>query len=557
MSTIIVSRRDVVAGVLGIGIAGTLPMSLFAEEPTYTKPVATASGKVRGKRANGVSSFLGVPYGADTAPSRFQAPKAASDWKGVRDCFAFGAQAVQGYLSVGAKRSDQASSETNTQGSLAGGVRAIFASAIASNLPQSEECLFLNVFTAEASTKQKKPVMVWLHGGGFAMGTAGSPAYDGSELARRGDVVVVTLNHRLSALGYLYLGGLADEFADSGNAGQLDIVLALQWVKENIAAFGGDPRNVTIFGESGGAGKVGALLGMPAAKGLFHKAIQESGPAVHMVERAAAMEVAERTLAKLGVAKADVHKLTQLDPKAIITAASESQLPRTLNMAKGQLAPVVDGHALPAHPFSPAATEISRDVPLIIGSNKDEGSLFLTADPKFGQLTEEEARVRFHYFAGDKGVEAFDIYRASRPNDSPTYWVAALMSDLMMRVDSIREAERKAAQRAAPVYMYRFDWEPPVLNGALRAFHGAEVALVFGHTETVGGPFGGPEAQKLSAQMLQAWVNFAHTGNPSQSGLDWPTYEETHRQTLIFNADTQVVSDPDPDTRKFWEKADS
>jgi para-nitrobenzyl esterase len=551
MGTPLVPRRDVLIGALGIVGVGFMTTPSFSTEETYSKPVEIASGKVRGKRGAGVTRFLGIPYGADTGPVRFQAPQPAAAWKGVRDCIAFGAQAMQGSLAIAARHSDQAGPGADTPESLSRGVRSLFASAINNPLPQSEDCLFLNVFTAEASSKRQRPVMVWLHGGGFAQGTGGSPAYDGGELVRRGDVVVVTINHRLSALGYLYLGDLSDNFADSGNAGQLDIILALEWVRDNIAAFGGDPHNVTIFGESGGGGKVGALLGMPGAKGLFHKAIQESGPAVHMAERADAVEVAERTLAKLGVAKADVHKLTQLDAQAIVSAASESQLRRTLSMVKGQLAPVVDGRALPAHPFSPAATELSRDVPLLIGTNKDEGTLFLTVDPKFGTMTEDEAQVRFHYFAGEKGPEALKIYRSAHPNDPPTYWVSALMTDFMMRLDSIREAERKAAQRAAAVYMYRFDWQPHVLNQALRAFHGAEVALVFGHT----GPedsFNGPEAQKLSAQMLQAWVNFAHSGNPSQPGLDWPAYEQTRRQTMIFNTDTQVVADPDPETRNLW-----
>ena len=215
---------------------------------------------------------------------------------------------------------------------------------------------------------------------------------------RRGDVVVVTLNHRLNAMGYLYLGAFHEDFADSGNVGQLDIVLALQWVRANIASFGGDPDKVTIFGESGGGAKVGTLVGMPPGKGLFHRAIQQSGAAVTMVDRSDAVELAERTLAALGIAAADVHKLQSLDFRKVVAAASAIQLrPTESQRARRTLAPVVDGRSLPAHPFDPAATEVSRDVPLIIGTNKDEATLFVATDPAFGRMTEDQARALFRY----------------------------------------------------------------------------------------------------------------------------------------------------------------
>jgi para-nitrobenzyl esterase len=379
------------------------------------------------------------------------------------------------------------------------------------------------------------------------MGSGSTPAYDGSFLCRRGDVVVVSINHRLTAAGYLYLGAFHDDFADSGMAGQLDIVLALQWVRDNIAQFGGDPASVTIFGESGGGAKVGTMMGMPPAKGLFHKAIQQSGAAVTMIDKPDAVELAERTLAALGVAKGDVHRLQTMDLRKIIAAASAIRLPG----GRRTLAPVVDGRSLPAHPFSPQASALSRDVPLIIGTNKDEMTLFMAADPAFGTMTAEQARARFA-MAGPRAEAAFDLYRKLRPQDPPTYWVTSLMTDMSMRSTSILEADRKAAQGGAPVFMYRVDWEAPMLDHALRSPHGIEVPLVFDNV--VGANFvgDGPEPKRLAALMSQAWINFARTGNPSQKQLAWPRYDTRARETMIFDVPPRVAADPDRVTRSFW-----
>lgn len=508
--------------------------------------VDTTSGRLRGKRAGGVSSFLGIRYGGDTSKRRFQPARAPEPWAGTKDCFTFGARAPQGSLSVGSRPGAGADPQfLRMLGTLFGGGM--------TNLPpESEDCLFLNVFTPDASPQRRRPVMVWLHGGGFALGSGDSPLYDGSALCRRGDVVVVTLNHRLNALGYLYLGALHDDFADSGNVGQLDIVLALQWIRENIANFGGDPGNVTLFGESGGGAKAGILLGMPPAKGLFHKAIQESGPAVTSVRKSDAEDLAERTLTALGVSKSDVHQLQTFDRGRLILAATAAQSPNA-GLTGRTLAPVVDGRSLPANPFQPTATELSRDVPVIIGTNKDEGALFFAADPGFGKLTSDQAHERFRAMLGPRGDAAFETYRSLRPNDPPTYWVTALMTDLMFRTNSIVEAERKAAQNAAPVYMYRLDWETPAMGGALRAPHGLDTPLVFDNVEKASALVGtGPQPKALAALMSSAWLNFARTGDPSQPGLAWPRYDAQRRETMIFNTPSQVVSDPDPERRNFW-----
>jgi para-nitrobenzyl esterase len=529
---------------IGAGLMQSLPFPLTAKTLESSKPIETTGGKILGSRARGVSAYLGIPYGADTSAHRFQPARVAEPWTGVRQCVAYGAQAPQMEFNAAAVAGPGA----NLNSGFVKQVMTTFRAGMEVG-NESENCLVLNVFTPEASPVHKRPVMVWLHGGGFAIGSAGDPQYDGSALCRRGDVVVVTLNHRLNALGYLYLGALHDDFADSGNVGQLDIVLALQWVRDNIATFGGDAGNVTIFGESGGGAKVSTLLAMPPARGLFHKAIIQSGPALTMADKVKAAELAERTLASLGLTKADVHKLQTLDYKAVIDAAAAAQR----RDDRRSLSPVVDGRALPGEPFTPAAPDMSRDIPIVIGTTKDEGTLFLSADPNFLDMTVEQAHAHIVAMFGERGEPAFDLYRDLQPADPPTYWVTAAMTDRMSRMDSIRLAERKVAQRAAPVFMYRLDWQTPILNGVMRSPHGLDVPLVFDNVDAKLGVLGnGPEPKLIAPVMSQAWINFARSGNPSQKNLAWPAYDSTSRETMIFTTTSHVVSDPDGAGREFW-----
>lgn len=410
---------------------------------------------------------------------------------------------------------------------------------------ESEDCLVLNVYTPQASAARKRPVMVWLHGGGFALGSGGDPQYDGNALARRGDVVVVTINHRLNALGFLYLGELDPLFADSGMVGQLDIQLALQWVRDNIAGFGGDPGNVTIFGESGGGAKVSVMLAMPGAQGLFHKAIIQSGPGLTMGDKAAAAAHAERTLDKLGVAKADVRKLLELDIKTIMAAASAAQAG---GMGRS-LAPIVDGRSLPRQPFSPDAPASARGVPLMIGSTKDEATLFMSPDPLFGTMTEEQAIQKATAMMGPKGAEGIAVFKRLRAKDAPTYWLTSLSTARGTWINSIKLAELKLAQ-PAPVYMYRFDWETAFHDGALKSPHGLEVPFAFDNPDAKPLMNGvGPVQRKLGAEMSQAWINFARSGNPSQPRLAWPAYDTAQRRTMIFDTVSHVVADPDKAAR--------
>ena len=536
-----ITRRDATIGALVGGLA--ISTGAFAQAPDQTRPVRTSSGLVRGTRVNGVSSFKAIPYGADTHPRRFQTPLPAPEWRGVKECFAFGPQAPQ-LASMSSQAASNAPPALRAVSQLFG---------VGGDLPQSEDCLILNVYTPEASRAHKRPVMVWLHGGGFAMGSAGIPSYDGSNLARRGDVVVVGINHRLNAMGYLYLGALHDDFADSGNVGQLDIVLALEWVRDNIEAFGGDPGNVTIFGESGGGAKVSTLMAMPPAHGLFHKAIIESGPGLRMLERDVAAANAERALAALNIAPADVRQMLTRNPLEIIQAGSG---PGGVMGGLRAFSPVVDGRSLPRHPSDPDAPAISRDVPVIIGTNKDESTLFTVMTPGFGTWTEAQAREQYAAILGDRAEAGWNAVRSVRPDQSPTHMVTSLTTAQGAWIDSVKLAERKAALGGAPVFMYRFDWEAPMLNGIFKAAHGLEVPMVFDNvgaaTESGGGLLGdGPEPQKLADDMAPAWLAFARSGNPSTSTLTWPAYDAASRQTMIFDVPSRVVSDPDAPVRQF------
>jgi para-nitrobenzyl esterase len=285
---------------------------------------------------------------------------------------------------------------------------------------------------------------------------------------------------------------------------------------------------------------------------LFHKAIEQSGPAVRMCDRDDAAALTERTLAALGVARADVHKMQSLEIGAIIQAATKAQIGNPLS-GRRELAPTVDGRTLPAHPFDPAATEVSRNIPLVIGCTKDETTMFLAFDPLFGHMSAEQARQRFDSMAGPRAAQAFHLYSTRRPNDPPTYWVTSFQTDQAMWSGSVIEAERKSAQNAAPVFLYRVDFHTTLANGVLRATHGTEMPFVFRKLDAFGGMDGdGPTARVLMDQVSQAWINFVRLGNPSLKGLDWPRYDPVQRRTMIIDSHLRVESDPDRDIREFW-----
>jgi para-nitrobenzyl esterase len=498
---------------------------------TRTGVVQTSNGPIRGYQDGPLQIFKGVRYGAPPLGAlRFKPPQRPKAWSEIAETVGLGAPAIQVGVPAG---------ET-TGGRSAGDPPA------PDQPGSSEDCLFINLWTQGVTGR--RPVMVWLHGGGFANGSGGAAMYDGAALARRGDVVTVTVNHRLNVFGYLHLGELGGD-PSSGQAGMLDIVLVLEWVRDNIAAFGGDPANVTIFGESGGGAKVSMLQAMPAAKGLFHKAIIQSGPGLRAVSTVAATKNAKALLDALGIAPGDLAKLETLTAAQVQDAAASL----TSGGPMGGFSPCIDGFALPRDPFHPDAPAISAGVPVMIGTNKDEATLFLRADPKFGEYTEEDLAKRAKAAAGDKADALVAALRQTFPDYSPSHLAAAVQTAMTMWLGSITLAERKAAQHAGPVYMYLLTWETPVARGSLKCPHALEIPLVFDNVETARNFVGrGDDPQSLAEQMAPAWLAFAATGDPNTAAIPhWPAYEVETRATMIFDLKSRIENDPMAEVREI------
>ncbi|WP_180970550.1 carboxylesterase/lipase family protein [Burkholderia sp. WAC0059] len=515
------ARRALLKG-LALAAGGGFAPALFtsaARAASAAAPVIeTAVGRVRGLHAAGVDVFKGIHYAASTAgANRFLPPQPLSPWSGVRDARAFGPSAPQQVDRLGALDAWYASIE-----------------------PIDEDCLHLNVFAPSSARAQaKRPVMVWLHGGGW-WGCAGTaPGFDGTRLAQRGDVVVVTVNHRLNLFGYLSLGEADARFADAGNAGMLDLVAALNWVRQNIAAFGGDPGNVTIFGQSGGAAKVAALMDMPAARGLFHKAVVEScSGGLHVDTPDEAARQTHALCAKLGLARPDGAALQAL-PVATLLAAMRS--------VSDPFRPVLDGRSFTRHPFDPDAPPQSASVPLLVGNAATEMTLYLAADPRNFALDWPTVRRRLGRLLSldDPGVaRVVDAYRGANASASASDVLAAVSTDYVFRRNTTRIAALQSAQ--APVYDYVFDWHTPVMDGVLRSPHTIEVPFVFGTIDAASGLVGrGPHLERLSRDVMGAWTAFARTGDPNTPALpSWPKYDATNRATMRLDVESRIELDP-------------
>jgi para-nitrobenzyl esterase len=562
------TRREVLFGApLALAAASAVQRSAWSQDaaPEYVE-TKTTQGRVRGAKTGNLITFKGIPYaGSVSGANRFKAAPMLAPWTGVRDALQFGAPSMQ----PGQRRNEPA---------------------------QDENCLFLNVWTP-AVDGSKRPVMFYSHGGGFTTGSAAAGYQDGGSLARTFDVVVVATNHRLGLFGYLYLGALGgEEYATSGNQGMLDICDGLKWVHDNIEAFGGDPANVMIFGESGGGAKTSCLYAMPTAAPFFNKASIESGPGIRMMPRDAAAETTLMVLKQVGLDKNEWRKLLEVPADKLMAAQTglgqSGGGPLGMNGGRkgmgggsrpGGFGPVVDGSVLPRHPFDPDAPAISKNKPLIVGSNHDETVFFFNQqrNTEVFNLTEDALKERIGKEFGENAGAILEAYSKSRPDASPSQLYVAITTARMIGIGAMTIAERKYAQHGASSYLYIFQHASsfliPGTQFKMGTPHAMEIPYKFynvqpaapragnaGQEGANAGRGGGglmsisdPEAVKAAHNMAEMWSTFARTGHPAAKGQpEWPAYTTETRATMEIDTECNVVNDPYGLERKLWERLD-
>lgn len=491
--------------------------------------VPTAYGKVRGYIHNGIYTFKGIPY---AKANRFMPPEKPSPWKDIRSSMTYGPICP-------ASRSVVLPDELEFPLNRSRGYYT------------NENCLNLNIWSKKATDGGKRPVMVWLHGGGFSSGSSmEDPASDGENLSKKGDVVVVSINHRLNVLGFLDLSAYGDKYKYSANAGVLDMLLALNWIKENISAFGGDPGNVTLFGQSGGGAKVMCLLNTPSANGLFHKAVIQSGSYLtHFIKPEISRKVASELLKELGL-RADQADSLETLPYERLAAAGEKAIETVNGTLKAgeksvfglEWEPVQDGDLLPYQPGESSALKLSENIPLLVGSCKNEYMPFI---PGSRNISMDNAKAKLQKKYGDKTAAYLSAVKMAYPETvEPSDYIDI---DLIFRPFVVKQADQKSLAGGAPVYVYLFAWQSPVLDGAYKAFHCMDLPFVFDNIsrceEMTGG---GQEARLLADKTSEAWIQFARSGNPNHKGLpDWPAYTAKNGATMVFDNKCRIRNNPD------------